>query len=97
MSKSLSYNASESPSRARRQDPDKAPAWAAVMAVASLAFLAFVAGAAIMHFGVFPMDPLRRAFSGGAAVYEGMTAYNDRTMTDFWADARTDAARRHAL
>ena len=90
MSKSLSYNAPES--RARRQDPDndKAPAWAGVLAVASLAFLAFVAGAAIMHFGVFPMDPLRRAFSGGAAVYEGMTAYNDRTGTDFWADARTE-------
>ena len=88
MSKSISLNASDS--RAHRQVPDKAPAWAAVMAVASMAFLAFVAGAAIMHFGVFPMDPLRRAFSGGAALYEGMTAYNDRTQTDFWADARTE-------
>ena len=76
--------------RAHRQDPDKAQTWATVMAVASLAFLAFVAGAAIMHFGVFPMDPLRRAFSGGAALYEGMTAYNDRTQIDFWADARTE-------
>jgi hypothetical protein len=86
MSKSVSRTVPAS----RRQDPDKAPAWASALAVAGLAFLAFVAGAAIMHFGVFPMDPLRRAFSGGAAVYEGMTAYNDRTMTDFWADARTE-------
>lgn len=89
MSKSLPYNAPASSTHALRRDPDKAPVWAATMAVAGLAFLAFVAGAAIMHFGVFPMDQLRRAFSGGAAVYEGMTAYNDRTQTDFWADART--------
>jgi hypothetical protein len=88
MSKSLSRTASAS-SRAHR-DSDKAPAWVAALAIASVAFLAFVAGAAIMHFGVFPMDPLRRAFSGGAALYEGMTAYNDRTQTDFWADARTE-------
>ena len=87
MSKSFSYSASEP--HGDRQDPDKAPAWATILTVASLAFLAFVAGAAIMHFGVFPMDSLRRAFSGGAALYEGMTAYNDRTATDFWADART--------
>jgi hypothetical protein len=60
------------------------------MAVAGLLFLAFVGGAAIMHFGIFPMDPLRRAFSGGAALYDGMTAYQDRYQTDFWADARTD-------
>src|SRR5687767_5352724 len=89
MSKSLPYTAPASPARARRRDPDKMPAWASILAVTSLAFLAFVGGAAIMYFGVFPMDPLRRAFSGGAAVYEGMTAYNDRTQTDFWADART--------
>lgn len=87
MSKSLSYT---SEARARRRDPDKAPAWAAILAVAGLAFLAFLAGAAIMHFGVFPMDPLRRAFAGGAALYEEATGYNDRTMTDFWADARTE-------
>jgi hypothetical protein len=60
------------------------------MAIASLLLLAFIAGAAIMHFGVFPKDPLRRAFAGGAALYEGMTGYEDRYMTDFWADARTD-------
>ncbi|NJO34800.1 MAG: hypothetical protein HC869_18465 [Rhodospirillales bacterium] len=89
MSKSLPYDTSRSAAHAHRQDPDKTPAWAIVLAVAGLAFLAFVSGAAIMHFGVFPMDPLRRAFSGGAAVYEGMTQYNDRTQTDFWADART--------
>lgn len=89
MSKSFPYSASASPTRARRPDPDKAPAWAAVMAAAGLAFLAFVGGAAIMHFGLFPMDSLRRAFSGGAALYEGMTAYNEPTQTDFWADART--------
>ena len=95
MSKSLSYNPSHS--RARRRDPDKTPAWAAIMAVAGLAFLAFVAGAAIMHFGLFPMDPLRRAFAGGAAVYEGMTAvqrpYHDR----FLGRRPHHAARRHAL
>ncbi|HKP23825.1 MAG TPA: arylsulfotransferase family protein [Dongiaceae bacterium] len=89
MLKGLSRTVS-APSRVHRQDPDKAPAWASLLAIASLAFLAFVAGAAIMHFGVFPMDPLRRAFSGGAALYEGMTQYNDRTQTDFWADARTE-------
>ena len=71
-------------------DPDRAPLWASVMAIAGLLFLAFVAGAAIMHFGLFPMDPLRRAFSGGAALYEGTVGYNDRFMTDFWADARTN-------
>jgi hypothetical protein len=71
-------------------EPDKAPLWTAIMAIASLLFLAFVGGAAIMHFGVFPMDPLRRAFSGGAALYDGMTAYRDPYGTDFWADARTD-------
>ena len=90
MPKSLPYNATQSPTRARGRDPDKAPVWAAILAVMGLAFLAFLAGAAIMHFGLFPMDPLRRAFSGGEAIYEGMTAYNDRTMTDFWADARTE-------
>jgi hypothetical protein len=60
------------------------------MAIASLLFLAFLGGTAIMHFGVFPQDPLRRAYSAAAAVYEGMFAYEDRYMTDFWADARTE-------
>ncbi|MEZ5832640.1 MAG: arylsulfotransferase family protein [Dongiaceae bacterium] len=59
------------------------------MAVVSLLFLAFVGGAAIMHFGIFPKDPLRRAFSGGAALYDETTGYQDRVATDFWADART--------
>jgi hypothetical protein len=86
MPKSLSNAAPAS----HRQDRDTAPVWASILAVGGLAVLAFLAGAAIMHFGVFPMDPLRRAFSGGAAVYEGMTQYNDRTQTDFWADARTE-------
>lgn len=86
MSRSISQPASAS----RRRDPDKVPAWTVALAVAGLAFLSFAAGAAIMHFGLFPMDPLRRAFSGGEALYEGMTAYNDRTQTDFWADARTE-------
>jgi hypothetical protein len=97
MSKRLSYSPSktdtESSTASRggaSTEPDKAPLWATIMAVASLLFLAFVAGAAIMHFGLFPMDPLRRAFSGGSALYEGMTGYNDRFTTDFWADARTD-------
>jgi arylsulfotransferase ASST len=70
--------------------PDRAPLRASVMALASLQFLAFVGGAAIMHFGLFPMEQLRRAFAGGAALYDGMTAYNDRYATDFWADARTE-------
>jgi hypothetical protein len=61
-----------------------------MMAVASLLFLAFVGGAAVMQFGLFPMEQLRRAFAGGAALYDGMTAYNDRYSTDFWADARTE-------
>ena len=90
MSKSLPYNASASPTRARRRDPDKAPA----------------CGPPFWRWRVLPSwrswpaprscisvcsrwIRLRRAFSGGAAAYEGMTAYNDRTMTDFWADART--------
>lgn len=88
MSKTL--DPARSATRPRRRDPDKAPLWANVLAVASLAFLAFLGGAAIMYFGVFPMDPLRRAFSASAALYEGMTQYNDRTQTDFWADARTE-------
>ena len=75
---------------APRGDPDRTPAWVAILAVTGLAFLAFLGGAAIMYFGWFPMDQLRRAFSGGAALYEGMTQYNDRTQTDFWADARTE-------
>src|SRR5687768_2726123 len=103
MSKSIPYGSLKPPSAssaggdgapnhppAAPVQSDKAPLWASVMAVASLLFLAFVAGAAIMHFGLFPMDPLRRAFSGGSALYEGMTGYNDRFTTDFWADARTD-------
>jgi hypothetical protein len=75
--------------RAAPADPDRAPLWTTILAIAGLACLAFVAGAAIMHFGLFPKDPLRRAFSAGAALYEGATAYDDRFMTDFWADART--------
>lgn len=75
---------------ASSSNSDKSPLWVTIMAVASLLFLAFVAGAAIMHFGIFPKDPLRRAFAGGAALYEGMTGYEDRYMTDFWADARTE-------
>jgi hypothetical protein len=71
-------------------DDDTAPLWATIMAIVGLLVLAFVAGAAVMHFGIFPKDPLRRAFAGGAALYEGMTGYDDRYMTDFWADARTD-------
>ena len=74
MSKSLSYDTPRSPTRAHGRDPDKAPVWASILAVAGLAVLAFLAGAAIMHFGLFPMDPLRRAFSGGEAIYEGMTS-----------------------
>lgn len=70
--------------------PDQAAHWISIMAVASLVFLAFVAGAAIMHFGLFPTEPLRHAFSGGAALYDGLTGYNDRYATDFWADARTE-------
>jgi hypothetical protein len=91
MIKSLSRTAPAS-TRACRRDPDKAPAWANVLAIASLAFLAFVAGAAIMYFGVFPMDPLRRAFAGGAALYEGMTQYNDRIPIIFWVQ-RIDPER----
>lgn len=70
------------------RDADRAPLWMSAMAIVGLLFLAFVSGAAIMHFGL--MDPLRRAFSGGAALYEGLTGYQDRFMTDFWADARTE-------
>jgi len=54
-------------------------------------FLAFVGGAAAIHFDVFPGDQLRRAFSGGAALHERLTRYNDSVSTDFWADARTTA------
>ena len=75
--------------RATSRDAEKAPLWSTIMAMVSLLFLAFVSGAAIMHFGLFPMDPLRRAFSGAAALHDGMTAYNDRYNTDLWADART--------
>ncbi|WP_119303054.1 arylsulfotransferase family protein [Dongia deserti] len=101
MSKTLSYDHSNSepvrdesrapkPQPATSAEPDKSPLWPAIMAIVSLLFLAFVGGAAIMYFSVFPQDPLRRAFSAGAALYEEMTGYNDRYMTDFWADARTD-------
>ena len=92
MSKSLSYDASRSATRTQRRDPDKAPVWASIMAVAGFAFLAFLAGAAIMHVCVFPMDPLRRAFSGGEALYEGMTQYNDRIPIIFWVQ-RIDPER----
>lgn len=69
---------------------DRAPLWANLAAIAGLLFLAFIGGAAVMHFGVFPQDPLRRAFAGGAALYEAAVGYDDPYMTDFWADARTD-------
>ena len=78
------------PRTAAASETDKAPLWSTIPAIVGLLVLAFIAGAAIMHFGIFPKDPLRRAFSGGAALYEGMTGYDDRYMTDFWADARTD-------
>lgn len=102
MSKSVPYSRLESeplpqrtgPGAAGRRpgapsrDADRMPLWMSVMAIAGLLFLAFVSGAAVMHFGL--VDPLRRAFSGGAALYEGLTGYRDRFMTDFWADARTE-------
>lgn len=78
------------PRKAAPGDPDKAPLWSTSLAIIGLLLLAFITGAAIMHFGIFPKDPLRRAFAGGAALYESATGYDDRYLTDFWADARTD-------
>lgn len=77
-------------SAGRSRDPDAMPPWAATLAVLGLLVLAFLAGAAVMQFGLFPQDPLRRAFSAAAALYDAATGYDDPTATDFWADARTD-------
>src|SRR3546814_15279157 len=44
-----------------------------------------------MSVGSFPADVLRRAFQGGIAFYDQLTAYNDPLETEFWQPARSDA------
>src|SRR3546814_71191 len=44
-----------------------------------------------MYVGSFPADVLRRAFQGGIAFYDQLTAYNDPLETEFWQPARSDA------
>jgi hypothetical protein len=60
-----------------------------IVAVACIAFLAFVVGSYTMYRGVFPANALRGAFQGGTALYDQLTLYNDPYDTDFWKPART--------
>lgn len=61
-----------------------------ILAILSIAFLAFLAGSFTMYQRIFPADPLRRAFMGGLAFYDQLTGYNDPFQTAFWNPARTD-------
>ncbi|MPZ56003.1 MAG: hypothetical protein GEU91_05765 [Rhizobiales bacterium] len=63
----------------------------AAVALACVAFLAFIVGGFTMYRGLFPANTLRGAFQGGIALYDQLTAYNDPVDTDFWKLARTPA------
>jgi hypothetical protein len=70
---------------------DRAGRWYAIVAPLCVAFLAFVAGAFVMYRGLYPAEPLRRAFQGGVALFDRTFTYNDPLKIDFWQPARTGA------
>src|SRR3546814_5873037 len=65
--------------------------WPTIVAILCVAFLTSIAGGFTMYVGSFPADVLRRAFQGGIAFYDQLTAYNDPLETEFWQPARSDA------
>lgn len=96
-SESTSTSSSHSARRATYRDTehiDQQPGapWFAIAGVLCLLFLVFIAGSFIMFRGIFPADPLRRAFQGGEALYRQFFDYRDPVMTDdFWQNARSNA------
>lgn len=71
--------------------------WYTAVAIVCIAFLAFVAGSFVMQVSfamqvkVLPVEPLRRAFQGGLALYDREFAYKDPHQTDFWQPSRSPA------
>jgi hypothetical protein len=56
--------------------------------VAGLVTIAFVAGALLSAAGVFPGPEIARAYQGGKALHDKLTAYQDVYMSDLWHPAR---------
>lgn len=75
--------------REDREDREESP-WLAVAAFTAAIFLAFLAGAGVMHFGWWPAKSLERGYKGGEALWNRMTGYDDPFYTDFWKRARTE-------
>ncbi|HSC27420.1 MAG TPA: arylsulfotransferase family protein, partial [Vicinamibacterales bacterium] len=72
-------------SGARNSWPDKAFFGAFL---AGLVTVAFVAGALLTAAGVFPGPHLARAYQGGKALHDKLTAYQDVYLSDLWHPAR---------
>ena len=56
--------------------------------ILGLALIAFVAGAVLSVVGIFPGPQIARAYLGGKAMYEKLTAYGDVYASDLWHAAR---------
>ncbi|MGH6899107.1 MAG: arylsulfotransferase family protein [Geminicoccaceae bacterium] len=74
--------------RAREQEslPDKAFFGAFV---AALMVMAFVGGAVVTAAGVSPGPEIARAYQGGKALHDKLTAYQDVYASDLWPPARS--------